>query len=84
MVGYGTNEDGVKYRLVKNLWGTSWGEEWYIRMQRKSKLRKVFAALLRWLHTRLLDRVRYKDFQQWFAPELSSSSSWMVWYSPSS
>ncbi|KAG2717920.1 hypothetical protein I3843_03G193900 [Carya illinoinensis] len=34
-VGYWVTNDGTKYWLVKNSWVTEWGEEGYIRMQRR-------------------------------------------------
>ena len=35
LVGYGTDEKYGDYWLVRNSWGTNWGENGYIRIKRE-------------------------------------------------
>lgn len=45
IVGYG-QQDGLEYFLVKNSWGTDWGENGYVRIGIKSTMNPGVCGIL--------------------------------------
>ena len=45
VIGYGTDPKQGEYWLVRNSWGTSWGENGYVKMARNRKFARGMCDL---------------------------------------
>ncbi|RDY05171.1 Senescence-specific cysteine protease SAG39 [Mucuna pruriens] len=45
VVGYGKSRGGIKYWVVKNSWGTEWGEKGYMRMKRDIRAKEGLCGI---------------------------------------
>ena len=44
LVGYGTSPEGIDYWLVRNSWGTTWGEAGYVKILREDEAKDAGAC----------------------------------------
>jgi len=44
-IGYGTSDDGIDYWLLKNSWGTEWGDQGYMMLQRNIEAKEGLCGI---------------------------------------